>query len=70
MMITVGVLTLQSRVPVAATEGNNLADILSTVGFNYDEALAQKLFFKAIETELTNESIMSRIRKTFAEKPQ
>ena len=70
MMITVGVLTLQSRVPVAATEGNNLADILSTVRFNHDQTLAQKLLFKAIETGLKNESIVSKIRKTFAEKPQ
>ena len=61
--------TTEQSSSVAVTDGNKLANILSTMGFNYDGALAQKLFLKAIETGLTNESIESKIKKTFDEKP-
>ena len=61
--------TIEHSSSVAVTDGNKLANILSTMGFNYDGALAQKLFLKAIETGLTNESIESKIKKTFDEKP-
>ena len=56
-------------ITVVVTDGNKLANILSTMGFNYDGALARKLFLKAIEPGLTNESIESKIKKTFDEKP-